>query len=82
MAAMFAGIWCMLKMFTLMSTSSVDLSIDNNKILTEALSDDNFIYDHFIDEINQNEIFDEMYDDSIGVDDFMEMDSLMQSPMN
>lgn len=65
-----------------MSTSSVDLSIDNNKILTEALSDDNFIYDHFIDEINQNEIFDEMYDDSIGVDDFMEMDSLMQSPMN
>ncbi len=82
MAAMFAGIWCMLKMFTLMSTSPVDLSIDNNKILTEALSDDNFIYDNFIDEINQNEIFDEMYDDSIGVDDFMEMDSLMQSPMN
>lgn len=82
LAAMFAGIWCMLKMFTLMSTSPVDLSIDNNKILTEALSDDNFIYDNFIDEINQNEIFDEMYDDSIGVDDFMEMDSLMQSPMN
>lgn len=82
MAGMFAGIWCMLKMFTLMSTSPVDLSIDNNKILTEALSDDNFIYDNFIDEINQNEIFDEMYDDSIGVDDFMEMDSLMQSPMN
>lgn len=77
MAAMFAGIWCMLKMFTLMSTSPVDLSIDNNKILTEALSDDNFVYDHFIDEINQNEIFDEMYDDSIGVDDFIEVDSLI-----
>ena len=77
MAAMFAGIWCMLKMFTLMSTSPVDLSIDNNKILTEALSDDNFVYDHFIDETNQNEIFDEMYDDSIGVDDFIEVDSLV-----
>lgn len=77
MAAMFAGIWCMLKMFTLMSTSPVDLSIDNNKILTEALSDDNFVYDHFIVEINQNEIFDEMYDDSIGVDDFIEVDSLV-----
>ena len=64
-------------MFTLMSTSPVDLSIDNNKILTEALSDDNFVYDHFIDEINQNEIFDEMYDDSIGVDDFIEVDSLV-----
>ena len=60
-----------------MSTSPVDLSIDNNKILTEALSDDNFVYDHFIDEINQNEIFDEMYDDSIGVDDFIEVDSLV-----
>ena len=47
MAAMFAGIWCMFKMFTMMSNTSTDLSIDNNKILTEALSDDNFIYDHF-----------------------------------
>lgn len=71
LAAMFAGIWCMLKMFTLMGTSEVDLSVDNNKILTEALSDDNFIYDHLIDDITEREIIDEMYDDSIAVDEFI-----------
>ncbi len=79
MAAMFAGIWCMLKMFTLMGDQHVDLSIDNNEILTEALSDDNFIYDHFMDEINQREIFDTMYDDSIDIEDIdiLESDSFM-----
>lgn len=75
MAAMFAGIWCMLKMFTLMGEQHVDLSIDNNEILTEALSDDNFIYD-LMDEINQREIFDSMYDDSIDVVDIMEPDPM------
>ncbi len=69
MAAMFAGIWCMFKMFTMMSNTSTDLSIDNNKILTEALSDDNFIYDHFLDDINQREIIDDLYDDSIDVEE-------------
>ncbi|MBD5224975.1 MAG: hypothetical protein HDS68_03275 [Bacteroidales bacterium] len=79
MAAMFAGIWCMLKMFTLMGDQHVDLSIDNNEILTEALSDDNFIYDHFVDDINQREIFDTMYDDSIGIEDIeiLENDSIL-----
>lgn len=75
MAAMFAGIWCMLKMFTLMGDHPVDLSIDNNEILTEALSDDNFIYEHFVDDINQREIFDTMYDDSIDVEDIDILDS-------
>lgn len=75
MAAMFAGIWCMLKMFTLMGDHTVDLSIDNNEILTEALSDDNFIYEHFVDDINQREIFDTMYDDSIDVEDIDILDS-------
>lgn len=74
MAAMFAGIWCMLKMFTMMSNTSTDLSIDNNKILTEALSDDNFVIDHFIDDINERELLDEIYDDSIEVDELEMVD--------
>ena len=70
MAAMFAGIWCMLRMFTMMSGTSTDLSIDNNKILTEALSDENFVIDHVMDDINERELLDEIYDDSIDVSEF------------
>lgn len=76
MAAMFAGIWCMLKMFTLMSPSNVDLSIDKNQILTEALGDDNFIYEYMLDGINERELFDEMYDDSISIDEMTPADRL------
>lgn len=76
MAAMFAGIWCMLKMFTLMNPANVDLSIDKNQILTEALGDDNFVYDYIIDDINDRELFEEMFDDSISVEDMVPVDSL------
>ena len=71
MAAMFAGIWCMLKMFTLMAPGNVDLSVENNHVLTDALSDENFVYDYIIDDINSSELIDEMWDDSISIDDMV-----------
>lgn len=73
MAAMFAGIWCMLKMFTIMSPSGVDLSIDNNRALSDALSDDNFIYEYINDDISSRDLYDDLYDDSIDVNDFTEI---------
>lgn len=76
MAAMFAGIWCMLKMFTMLTSGGVDFSIDRNHILTDALSDENFVYDYIIDDVNQREILDQMYSDSISVDDITPVDSL------
>ena len=76
MAAMFAGIWCMLKMFTLMAPGNVDLSIEKNEVLTNALSDDNFIYDYILDDVSYREVMDEMYDDSVSVDDLVPADSL------
>lgn len=79
MAAMFAGIWCMLKMFTMMGPGNIDLSIDKNHILTDALSDDNFVYEYIIDDLNDSELFDEMYNDSIGVEDFTPVDSLVDA---
>lgn len=70
LAAMFAGIWCMLKMFTLMTPAAgVDLSIDNNSVLTSALSDDHFIYDYINDDISSREVWEEMYLDSIDVEE-------------
>lgn len=78
MAAMFAGIWCMLKMFTLMNPADVDLSIEGNRIMTEALGDDNFVYDYIIDDINDRELFEEMWDDSITIDEMPPVDSLSE----
>ena len=79
MAAMFAGIWCMLKMFTMMGPGNIDLSIDKNHILTDALSDDNFVYEYIIDDLNDSELFDEMYNDSMSVEDFTPVDSLVDT---
>lgn len=78
MAAMFAGIWCMLKMFTLMSPADIDLSIDGNRVMTEALGDDNFVYDYIIDDINDRELFEEMWDDSITIDEIPPVESLSE----
>ena len=82
MAAMFAGIWCMLKMFTMMSPGSVYLYIENNRVLTEALSDDDFVYDYIIDDINDREIFEEMYDYSISLDEMIPAESLPDMEMS
>ncbi len=71
MAAMFAGVWCMVKMFSLMTPTNVDLSIDNNEVLTDALRDDNFVYEYIMDDVSEREILQEMYDDSLDVDDII-----------
>ena len=89
MAAMFAGVWCMVKMFSLMSPANVDLSIDNNQVLSDALSDDNFVYEYIIDDVSEREIIQEMYDDSVNIDeilpddaiDFQEEETNVESPI-
>lgn len=63
LAAMFAGVWCMLKMFTLMSTPSDGCIVDRNPILAEAFGSDSFINEYVIDDINQWDLLDEMMDD-------------------
>ncbi len=68
----------MLKMFTLMNPADVDLSIEGNRIMTEALGDDNFVYDYIIDDINDRELFEEMWDDSITIDEMPPVDSLSE----
>ena len=80
MAAMFAGIWCMLKMFTMMSPDNVDLSIENNLVLTEALSDDNFVYDYIQGDISERELYEEMWDDSIAVEDIVLPEDMEELP--
>lgn len=64
LAAMFAGVWCMLKMFSILSSpSDTNSVIDRNPILAEAISNDTFINEYIIDDINQWDIIDEMIED-------------------
>lgn len=71
LAAMFAGIWCMLKMFVLMSSPADNNStIDRNPILAEAIGSDSFINEYIIDDINQWDLFDEMMEDGVDATSF------------
>lgn len=70
MAAMFAGIWCMLKMFNMMANGDHDLSIDRNPVMVAALSNSSFVNDYVYGDIDECEILDGMYDEGV---DFPEM---------
>jgi len=71
LAAMFAGIWCMLKMFVIMSSpTDRNSAIEHNQVLAEAISDDSFINEFVIDDINQWDLFDEMIEDGIDATSF------------
>lgn len=77
LAAMFTGIWCMLKMFTMMSPSENELSIDNNPSLISALNDALFIEDFYSEEnINSYDLLEEMYAEGISTDEFIEFTTL------
>lgn len=61
LAAMFMGVWCMMKMFDLMRTDS--LSIENNPVLTAAIENDHFINDYFLNEgdVSDHQLMEDLY---------------------
>lgn len=72
LAAMFMGIWCMMKMFNLIQPSDANLSIDNNPALISALNDDAFAEDFYYEEyIDDYEILEDMYDEGVNTSDFI-----------
>lgn len=56
MAAMFLGVWCMMKVFDHARPSNVDLNIDSNPVLTAAVSNDRFMEEYFYDDLDDNDI--------------------------
>lgn len=70
MAAMFGGIWCMLKLFT-MITSMGTMSLDNNPVIAEALANDDFVNEYVISDLNQWDYYDELMEDGIAPDSLM-----------
>lgn len=71
LAAMFMGIWCMLKMFTLMGTPDTATGIDNNPTLISALNDDSFVEELYADEsIDSYSLLEDLYDEGFDASDF------------
>lgn len=62
MAAMFAGIWCMLRLFT-MITAPADVSLENNSIIADALADEQFVNEYIVTDINQWDYYDQLIED-------------------
>lgn len=70
MAAMFAGVWCMLKMFTLLSGGSS--SFEHSPILAEALGNDTFVNEYIIGDVNQWDVIDDIMDEGLDFDIFVD----------
>ncbi len=60
MAAMFAGVWCMMKMLSNL-TSPTELV--PSPILAEALDNEIFVNDYILDDLDDREIMDQMIED-------------------
>lgn len=62
MAAMFAGIWCMMKMFGMLSGPGPDLTdINNYPGVVTALSDASFVNDYIYPSVDHYDILEDIY---------------------
>ncbi len=65
LAAMFMGVWCMMKMFDIMRPNSSGIMFDNNPVLTAAIDNDYFFNDYIIvneEQLYEHEIIDDLYE--------------------
>ena len=80
LAAMFAGIYCMMQLFSMLRNPSADLNIDNFPALTATLSNDN--YDMVI-EMDDYDILDDMYNQGYSANDlYFSEDSVIPASFN
>jgi hypothetical protein len=79
MAAMFAGVWCMLKMFTLIGSTETQ-QFESNPVLAEAFGNETFVNDYVISDVNQWDLYDELMDEGVDPESFC--DSLAFNDLN
>ncbi|MDE6309367.1 MAG: hypothetical protein K2L93_08760 [Muribaculaceae bacterium] len=72
MAAMFAGIWCMLHIFNIMGSNDVDLSIESHPAVAEALSNDTFVEEYILPSYSESDLYLQLYESGVTVDDLQE----------
>lgn len=57
MAAMFAGVWCLIKMLTLMAATDSEINFENDPILAEAATNEEVVEEFIVSDISQYEIY-------------------------
>ena len=70
MAAMFAGIWLMLQMFNMMGNAGKLEPMEDNAVLAEAFSNDEFIYDYIYADVDSWELVDQYIDPDVDFDSY------------
>lgn len=83
MAAMFGGVWCMLKMFSTMQTQQDPTRIESYPELAEALDDEQFVREYVVEDLTPTEIIDQLDSVALSEIDFSALpmpDSVHQLP--
>lgn len=65
MAAMFAGIWCMMKMFGMLSSSADLTNIENHPNVIAACNNDAFVNDHIYPNVDQYDLINDIYSENV-----------------
>lgn len=68
LAAMFAGIWCMIKMFSIMGAPSGASNFAQDPVMLAALNNDQFVMDYVAPAADDYEIYDELYTEGFDVE--------------
>lgn len=76
MAAMFAGVWCMLKLFSLINAPADPLSIESYPELAGALDNDQIFHEIVVEDLNQWDLVDDMMEDGADIGELLYIDSL------
>lgn len=66
LAAMFAGIWCMLQMFDMMGSGGSQ-GIESNPTLAAAIGNDAFFNDYVADDMSAYDLYNDLYDDGVTI---------------
>lgn len=69
MAAMFAGVWCMMKMVD-MTRQDAGLNIEAHPAVAAAIHNDEFFQDFVVSSVDDQTIYDELYDEGFDTTDF------------
>ena len=75
MAAMFAGIWLMLQMFVSINPGRSLAPVEDNPVLADALSTEDFVFDYVYPDLDERDIVDDMLETE-EIDSTFELDDL------
>lgn len=70
LVAMFAGVWCMVKMVNLITSNPASgLSQSTEQIVAEAIQDESFIEEYCYEDFSEYTILETMYEEGYDVDE-------------